>query len=302
MRVLITGATGLIGSEIVKQCHDNNISVSYLTTSASKLSTKDNYRGFLWNPNTGEIDVNCLKDVDVIIHLVGASIAERWTSKQKQIIIDSRVKTTALLYKTLANSAHTVTQVVSASAIGIYPDSLTNYYTEEEKNVSTSFLGKVVSLWEDAVDNFASLGIKVSKVRIGLVLANDGGAFPELKKPIKYGLGANMGSGEQWNSWIHIQDLARIFIYVTQFELEGVYNGVAPNAKTNAEITKAIANQLDAPLFLPNIPKFVMKIILGEMHILLFESQRVCSKKIENKGFHFKYHNLSAALNDLLKP
>lgn len=156
MRVLITGATGLIGSEIVTQCHDNNISVSYLTTSASKLSTKDNYRGFLWNPNTGEIDVNCLKDVDVIIHLVGASIAERWTSKQKQIIIDSRVKTTALLHKTLANTAHTVTQVVSASAIGIYPDSLTNYYTEEEKNVSTSFLGKVVSLWEDAVDNFTN--------------------------------------------------------------------------------------------------------------------------------------------------
>ncbi|TYB80286.1 TIGR01777 family protein [Bizionia saleffrena] len=300
MRVLITGATGLIGSEIVKQCHDKDLLVSYLTTSTSKISKDDNYRGYLWNPETEEIDVDCLKDVDTIIHLVGASISERWTTEQKKNIIDSRVKTTALLHKALANNAHSIKHIVSASAIGIYPDSLTNYYTEEEEQVSTSFLGKVVSLWENAVDNFSSLGITVSKVRIGLVLSNDGGAFPELKKPIKYGLGANMGSGEQWNSWIHIQDLARLFIYITEHKLEGVYNGVAPNSKTNAEITKAIANQLDVPLFLPNIPKFVMKLVLGEMHILLFESQRVCSKKIENKGFHFKYHNLSAALNELI--
>lgn len=300
MRVLITGATGLIGSEIVKQCHDKGVSVNYLTTSASKISTKESYRGFLWNPNTDEIDENCLKGVDTIIHLVGASISKRWTAKQKQIIIDSRTKTTALLYKTLANNSHGVKHVVSASAIGIYPDSLTNYYTEGEQEVSDSFLGQVVSLWEKAVDTFSNLDITVSKVRIGLVLSNDGGAFPELKKPIKYGLGANMGSGEQWNSWIHIHDLARLFLYVTQFKLEGVYNGVAPNPKTNADITKAIANKLDAPLFLPNIPKFVMKLVLGEMHILLFESQRVCSKKIENKGFHFKYHNLNSALNALL--
>ncbi|AUC83614.1 TIGR01777 family oxidoreductase [Lacinutrix sp. Bg11-31] len=300
MRVLITGATGLIGTEIVKKCHNNGIAVNYLTTSKSKKENTASYQGFYWNPSKAEIDVNCVKDVDVIIHLVGSSISKRWTEANKQVMISSRLETTALLHETVKNNPNNIKQIISASAIGYYPDSLTNYYTEEEKQISDSFLGKVVQEWEQAVDAFKTLNITVSKIRIGIVFSKKGGAFPQLAKPIKLGVGAAMGSGEQWMSWIHLKDLTNIFLHVLEHKLEGVYNGVAPNPVTNQAVTKAIARQLKMPLILPNIPKFAMKFVLGEMHTLLFESQRVCSKKIEKTGFEFEYVNLELALEELV--
>lgn len=299
MRILITGATGLIGSEIVKKCHNKGIAVNYLTTSKSKIKNTSNYQGFYWDPSKAEIDVDCVKDVDVIIHLVGASISKRWTEASKRIMLNSRLETTALLHETVKNNPNNITQIISASAIGYYPDSLTNYYTEDQEQVNSSFLGKVVDEWEQVVDTFSTLNITVSKVRIGIVFSKKGGAFPQLAKPIKYGVGAAMGSGEQWMSWIHIEDLTNIFLHVLEYKLEGVYNGVSPNPATNQTVTSAIAKQLKKPLFLPNIPKFAMKLILGEMHVLLFESQRVCSKKIEETGFEFKYVNLESALEEL---
>ncbi|AXO79990.1 TIGR01777 family protein [Olleya aquimaris] len=298
MRILITGATGLIGTEIVKQCHNQNIDVNYLTTSKSKLSNADHYKGFLWNPSKNEIDEECLKDVEAIIHLVGASISKRWTEAYKKTIVLSRIQTSQLLFNTLKNTAHQVKHIVSASAIGIYPHSLTNYYTEDFNKVSTSFLGQVVKQWEQAVNAFSVLDIAVSKIRIGLVLSSKGGALPEMAKPIKFGAGAAFGSGKQWQSWIHVQDLSSLFLHVLTNRLEGIYNGVAPNPETNKELTKAIAKQLKRPLILPNIPRFAMRLVLGEMHILLFESQRVSSKKIEDTGFHFKHYNVQSALEE----
>jgi len=300
MTVLITGATGLIGQEIVKLCHAQEITVHYLTTSKSKLSTEANFKGFYWNPNTNEIDHNCFNGVSAIINLVGASISKRWTDKYKREILNSRTKTAQLLQDTIIKHGYEIEHVVSASAIGVYPTSLTNYYEEDSKQVSGTFLGKVVEQWEAAVDGFKTLGSKVAKVRIGLVLAKDGGALPQIVKPIRFGAGAAFGDGKQWQSWIHVQDLADIFMYLLQHQLEGVYNAVAPNAVTNKELTKVAANVLKRPLILPNIPKFVMRLALGEMHILLFESQRVSSQKIENKGFNFTYANLRPALEDLL--
>ncbi|MEL0645512.1 TIGR01777 family oxidoreductase [Olleya sp. Ti.3.14] len=298
MRILITGATGLIGSEIVKQCRLNNIAVNYLTTSKSKLETDPNYKGFYWNPSKNEIDTACLNEVDAIIHLVGASISKRWTASYKKTIMLSRVQTSQLLFDTLKNHPNQVKQIVSASAIGIYPSSLTNYYSEDFDTVSSSFLGQVVEQWEQVVDAFSTLNIMVSKVRIGLVLSAKGGALPEMAKPIKFGAGAAFGSGKQWQSWIHITDLANLFLHVLENKLEGVYNGVAPNPETNKQLTKSIAQQLKRPLFLPNIPESLMKLILGEMHILLFESQRVSSQKVEETGFNFIHYNLQSALQE----
>lgn len=300
MRVLITGATGLIGQEIVKQCHEKDIQVSYLTTSKSKVEHKEHYKGYYWNPDTQDIDKNCFKGVDGIIHLVGASIAKRWTPSHKEVIVSSRVNSTNLLINALKGESHTIKHVISASAIGIYPDSLINYYDESHKSYTNTFLSSVVQQWEQAVDGFSKLGINVSKVRIGLVLAQTGGALEAMVKPIKFGLGAAFGSGKQWQSWIHIEDLSRLFMYVLEYNLGGIFNAVAPNPVTNKELTKAIAKQLKRPLFLPNIPRFFMKLLLGEMHAVLFESQRVSSKKIENKGFHFNFNYLKPALKDLL--
>ena len=229
-RVLITGATGLVGQEIVKQCHDQNIAVNYLSTSKTKLEDKANYKGFYWNPSTGEIDVNCFKDVDVIINLAGATIAQRWTKANKEVILNSRVEALQLLFNTIKAENISIKQLVSASAIGIYPDSLTHYYEEDFKDFDDRFLAKVVTSWENEADQFKSLNIKVSKIRIGIVLSEKGGALPQLVKPIRWFVGSALGSGNQWQSWIHIKDLAAIFMFVVKHNFEGVFNAVAPNA------------------------------------------------------------------------
>lgn len=300
MVVLITGATGVVGKEIVKLCLLKNIQVHYLTTDSSKLKQEENYKGFYWNPKQNEIDEACFKDVDAIIHLAGATISKRWTASYKKEILDSRVQVTKFLFESLKKQDHKVTEFIGASAIGLYPDSLTNYYDETYKGVSQSFLGDVIWQWESAMDSFSVLGINVAKIRIGLVLAKDGGALPQIIKPIRFGVGAPFGSGQHWQSWIHINDLAGLFLFVLKHQLEGVYNGVAPNPVTNVEFTKTIAKTLNRPLILPNIPKNIMQLVLGEMHLLLFESQRVSSKKVEDLGFEFKYHHLQPALQDLI--
>lgn len=300
MTVLITGATGLIGSEIVKQCHNNNILVHYLTTSKEKLSAESNYKGFLWNPKNGIIDIKCFQNVETIINLAGATISERWTASHKKEIFESRLQSLQVLKESLSKIEHQVKHLISASAIGIYPDSLTNYYEEDYPKTSKTFLGKVADKWEAKADEFKELKLKISKVRIGLVLSENGGALPEMIKPIKLCAGAAFGKGTQWQSWIHIKDLANIFLFILQSQLKGTFNAVAPNPITNNDLTKAVATTLEKPLILPNIPEFAMKLVLGEMHILLFESQRVSSKKIEENGYHFEYSNLQPALEELL--
>ncbi|WP_396162516.1 TIGR01777 family oxidoreductase [Flavobacterium sp.] len=301
MTILITGATGLVGQELVSLLLQNGHTVHYLSTSNNKLVTNSNYKGFYWNPKTAEIDTDSLADVEVVVHLAGASVAKKWTKSYKDEIIESRVLSTKLLFQTLQNTPNHVKQIVSASAIGIYPDSLTNIYHESDLDIDVSFLGNVVKLWENEVNQFEKLQLIVSKIRIGIVLAKNGGALQEMVKPIQYGVGAAFGSGEQYQSWIHIQDLVAIFYHVIENKLPGIYNGVSPYPVTNTELTKSIAKTLNKPFFLPNIPKFVMQLILGEMHQILFSSQHVSCRKLLDENFQFKFASLDKALNDLLK-
>ena len=300
MKVLITGATGLIGQEIVALCHKNNSAVNYLSTSKDKIVSKARYQGFYWNPDVQEIDLNCFSGVSAIINLAGATIAKRWTNNYKKEILSSRLNALKTLHNGLSlTGAEEITSFVSASAIGIYPHSLSSLYTEDEKWVDDSFLGEVVEAWENAADSFESFDLKISKIRIGLVLSSKGGALAEMAKPIKNFVGTAFGHGDQWQSWIHVQDLARIFLFIINNGLEGIYNGVGPNPVTNTKLVKEIAKVLNRQLILPNIPKFVMKAILGEMSLLLFASQRVSSKKIEDEGFIFNFPNISMALKEI---
>lgn len=296
MKVLITGATGLVGTELVSLLLKNGTTIHYLTTSKEKIQNEPNYIGFYWNPNTGEIDENCLEGVDAVIHLAGASISKRWTDAYKQEILESRILSTNVLYGLLKNKPNNVHHFISASAIGIYPSSLSRVYSEDETQFDGSFLSQVVQKWEQAVERISQLDIKVSKVRIGLVLSGKGGALKELIGPVKYGLASAFGSGNQMQSWIHLDDLAGIFAYILNNELEGVYNAVAPHPVSNTTLVKQIANVMDKPFFMPNIPKFAMEIILGDMHTLLFDSQNVSAKKIISEGYQFKYLSLEKAL------
>ncbi|SHI67025.1 TIGR01777 family oxidoreductase [Flavobacterium terrae] len=300
MKVLITGATGLVGKGVVDLLLQNGVKINYLTTSKNKIQYQPNYNGFYWNPEAGVIDENCLIGVDVIINLAGSTIAQRWTSKNKEDILESRILSANLLYNTLKHNPHSVTQVISASAIGIYPSDLTYLYTEEFTGFKDTFLSNVVSKWEDSVNQINRLEIKVCKFRIGLVLSKDGGVLAQMIKPIKMAMGSPFGSGKQMQSWIHIKDLAAMFLFAIDKKLDGVYNAVAPNPITNKELTTEIAEACDVPLLLPNIPKFMLKFILGEMHLLLVDSQNVSSAKIQAEGFEFKFNSIRSALEEIL--
>ncbi|WP_026914429.1 TIGR01777 family oxidoreductase [Christiangramia portivictoriae] len=300
MKVLITGATGMIGSRLSDLCRESGMIVHYLTTSKSKIEKREDYKGFYWDPKSEEIERECLDGVKTIVHLAGASIAEKWTSDYKETIIKSRTETAALLYHTLKNNEHEVENFISASAIGKYPDSLEKLYFEDDEALANNFVGTVVKKWEGAADRFSNLGIDVAKIRVGLVLSEKGGMLEKVRKPVEMNVGAPLGSGKQWQSWIHLDDLAGIFLHAIERELTGVYNAVAPNPVTNKEMTRQLAEKLNKPLWLPNVPKFVLKTMLGEMSQIVLSSQLVSCKKIEEHGYKFQYSNLSKALDDLI--
>ncbi|MCC8358424.1 TIGR01777 family oxidoreductase [Salinimicrobium sediminilitoris] len=300
MRILITGATGLVGSEITRQCHAQGINVNFLTTSKGKIEKSETYRGYYWNPSSGEIDVKCLEGVGAIINLAGASVFQPWTDSNKKKILNSRIESLNLLYKTLKENSHEVGQLISASAIGIYPSSRSKMYEEDDNLIADDFLGEVSEKWEAAADKFEDLKLRVAKVRIGIVLSADGGALPQIMKPVKFNLGASLGSGKQWQSWIHVRDLARIFLYIISNGLTGIYNGVAPNPATNEELTKEVAYALDKKLWLPKVPGLALKAAMGEMSSVVLGSQLVSSGKIQDEGFDFHFVNLRPAIQDLL--
>jgi uncharacterized protein (TIGR01777 family) len=299
MKVLITGATGLIGNELVSLLLQNGVSIHYLTTSKKKIENELNYKGFYWNPEQGIIDENCLMGVEAIIHLAGATISKRWTNSYKQEIIESRLLSSAVLFKALKNHPNQVKQIVSASGTAIYPNNDKFIYDENSKEIDNSFLGNVVYKWEESADKFKSLGLKVCKLRTGIVLSNKGGALIEMAKPIKMGLGSPFGTGKQIQSWIHIHDIAALYFFAISNDLEGVYNAVAPNPVSNEKLTMTIATVLKKPLFMPNIPKFMMNLLLGEMHELLFENRNLSAQKIIEKGFIFKYKTIEKALENI---
>lgn len=301
MNILITGATGLVGNKLVSSLRKDNHVIHYLTTSKSKLKDNQNYKGFYWNPNTGEIDKNAFENISVIIHLAGASISKKWTTAYKKEIIESRVAGANLIFDTLKSIPNVVTQFISASAVGIYPSDLNYVYHENNTQIDDSFLGEVTQLWEESANQFKSLNILVSIVRIGVVLAEESGALLEMSKPIKYGLGAVLASGKQYISWIHVEDLVAIFKYILDHNLKGAYNAVSPYPITNEELTKAIAKTIHKPLFLPNVPKFMLNFLLGEMHIIVTSSQNVSCRKILDAGFQFHFASLNKSLQNLLK-
>lgn len=300
MRVLITGATGLVGSHLSELFKRNAIDVNYLTTSKSKIEKLPGYQGYYWDPLEGKIDETSLKNVDAIIHLAGANIAKRWTDSYKKEIIESRTRSADLLYATLKNTPYKIPKFISASGINRYPDSLHKLYTEEEMGVDSSFLGEVVEVWEAAANQFQNLGMDVAIVRTGLVLAKEGGALPKMKLPASLNAAAALGSGDQWQSWIHIDDLTGIYKHILDRNLTGIFNAVAPNPVKNKELMDQLAGQLGKLAWLPNVPAVALKLAMGEMASVVLSSQLVSSEKIEKSGYVFKYKNLKKALQDLI--
>jgi uncharacterized protein (TIGR01777 family) len=298
--VLITGATGLVGKALVKKCLQNGFNVHYLTTRKSKIKLQENYKGFYWNPQLEIIDISCFEGVNIIINLAGSSIAQRWTKAYKSLILSSRKKALELLHLSIETHDFPVKHIISASAIGIYPDSKTRYYEEDFQGTDISFLITVVRSWEGALKAFNALGVKTTALRIGIVLDKHEGALPKISGPIKGYIGSALGSGDQWQSWIHIDDLVRMFMFVLDSSLEGIFNAVAPNPVQQKDFVKSVANVLKRPIFFPKVPEFILNFALGEMSSIALESQRVSAQKIQDLGFEYDFHELDAALEDLL--
>lgn len=300
MNVLITGATGFIGSELTAFLLQNNCTVHYVTTSAKKINNSNaNFQGFLWNPDKNEIDVNCFNGVDVIVNLAGHSINCKWNNANKIQILQSRISCSKTLFNALKTTNHTVKYIINASAIGIYKSSEDLIFTEDSQDFGNDFLALVCKQWEQANKNFETLGIAVSFARFGLILSKKQGVLNELHKVVSKGLGANLGNGKQWMSWIHYQDAVQILYKLITTQKTGVFNVVAPNAVQQNTFLKTLAKQLNKPFWLPNIPNFIVKILLGEKALLVLSSQHVKPQNILKLGYMFKYVNLNDALKNL---
>jgi uncharacterized protein (TIGR01777 family) len=300
MVVLVTGATGLIGKAVVEQLLQKNHEVHYLTTSSKKIQNTPNFKGFLWNPAKHQLDSAALENVEVIIHLAGATIAKRWTAKYKNEILSSRIDTAQTLYKALQGSSHSVRQIIAASGTAIYPNATQELYTENSTEHSTGFLAEVVVQWEKQTSLFNSLGIKVCQLRTAVVFAAQGGALPQMAAPIKFGIGSIMGTGTQMQSWIHLQDVVGMYVYAMENQWEGVYNAVAPESISNRKQTHLMANILNRPLWLPATPQWVMQFVLGEMHQLLFTDSQISCQKAIDAGYVFQFPTANLALRNCL--
>jgi len=294
--ILITGGTGLVGTRLSEQLTNQGHKITHLSRNPEHGAR---FKQYSWNISEKTIDSAAFENIDTIIHLAGAGVADsKWTDQRKKVILDSRVESTKLLFDKVKEYGVVLKSYITASAIGIYGSDTERLFVEDD-NSANDFLAKVVVAWENSANLFKEI-TQVSKVRIGIVLAKDGGALKEIAKPIKLFAGAPLGSGDQWMSWIHVEDLAGIFQHIVQENLSGVYNAVAPHPVTNKTLTKATAKELKKPLILPNVPEFVMKLMLGEMSQIVLEGVKVSSNKIENAGYQFKFNKIDNAVKDLL--
>ena len=299
MRILVTGATGLIGTQLCSHLLSKGYSLHILTTRPPWQTDDEQSRVFQWSPQNMQIDHGALKGVDTIVNLAGAKINQRWTTKNKRSILNSRVQSTRLLFDAVRQTKQKP-YLINASAVGIYPSDLKRQYSEEDAVFSSDFDGEVVRQWEEETKQFENLSCKTTILRIGLVLSNKGGAFIPLSLPTRWGLGAWFGNGQQWQSWIHIDDLVGVIDYCMQNQLEGCINATAPNPVRQRDLIQTIAKGVGALQFLPGIPKFLMSIILGEMHKLVFDSIYAKPKRLLDSRYPYKFSELSACVSDLI--
>ena len=299
-KVLIAGGTGLVGSRLTTMLEEKNYKVSHLSRSSQPGGNVPTFR---WDPKSGFIDEGVLKEIDYVVNLAGAGIADKkWTPARKKVILESRTQSTRLLAKVLKEQDHQVKAVVAASAIGYYGYDTGGIWKKEESRFGDDFLATVTKEWEAAIDEIAQTGLRTVKLRIGIVLSEKGGALKEMAKPIRWGIGAPLGRGDQFMSWIHLDDLCQMFIFAMENDnLKGIYNAVGPHPDTNKLITKTLATVLKKPLILPNVPGFVLKIVLGEMASMVLGGSKVSAEKISETGFEFKFPELKTAVADLLK-
>lgn len=298
MKVLVSGSSGLIGVALVAHLASQGDTPIRLVRGRAPRDESE----IAWDPDAGSIDTKRLEGIDAVVNLAGASIARwPWNAAHKRRVIESRVRATSLLTRSVAELARHPRVVVSASGIGYYGDR-GDEVLHETSAPGTGFLAGVTAAWESAATPAAQAGIRVSVLRIGMVLSRAGGALPPLALPFRLGLGGTLGSGRQYMSWIAIEDLVQAIAHVLRGDdLGGPINAVSPHPVTNTEFTKALGRALHRPTLFP-VPAFALRLLLGEMaQELLLASQRAEPVRLLGSGFPFRHPNLVEALEVALK-
>jgi uncharacterized protein len=298
MNITLTGATGFIGRTLVTELLAAGNTVRILSR-AGKNPFGPQVRVSSWDPAAAEPPGESLEGAEVIIHLAGEPVAQRWTPEVKRRIRDSRVNSTRHLVHALSTISRRPAALICGSATGIYGSRGDEMLTEASKPGS-GFLAELCVEWEKEAELARSLGMRVACVRTGIVLGRNGGALAKMLPPFKAFVGGRIGSGRQWMSWIHLEDLVGVIRHSLEHPVQGPVNGTAPNPVTNADFTRELANALHRPAVFP-VPEIALKAIFGEMSGVLLSSQRVLPKAAESSGFRFRFPELRPALEDVLR-
>jgi uncharacterized protein len=297
MNVTISGASGFIGQRLLKIFGEGHRVHALSRHGAAKLPP--GVQSSIWDPVQGEPPAESIREAEVVVHLAGEPVAQRWTEDVKRRIRESRVVGTRNLAAALAKSARRPVALVCASAIGYYGSRGDEALTETSP-AGSDFLAGLCVAWEREAMAAEAAGVRVVRVRIGIVLDPRGGALQRMLPPFRLGAGGRLADGKQWMSWIHLGDLANLFLYAAEHPIQGVLNGVAPNPVTNADFTRTLARALRRPALFP-MPAVALRTVFGEMSQILLASQRVIPANTEASGFRFRFPELGPALEDLLR-
>lgn len=299
--ILISGGSGFIGKHLTNLLIGNGFSVSILSRSDKQNTADITY--YKWDITSHFIEEDAIIKADYILHLAGENIAEKpWTAKRKEEILQSRERSIALIFDVLKKNNKKLDAFVSASGVGIYGAINGEEICTENTPPENDFLGLTCQKWEAAADTISTLGIRVVKIRTGLVLGKDDGFLKKLTPIFKLKLGSALGSGKQYMPWIHVNDLCAIYLAVVQnAEMTGAYNAAILDNTTNTFFSKTLAKVYGYSIWLPNVPAFLIKLALGEMAQIILKGRRVSPQKIVNTGFKFQFTNLEEALKDCLE-
>lgn len=294
-KVLLGGGSGLVGNRLNQLLTKKGYDVWILSR-----SSKGKKNTIEWDVKNQKLNSKEIEAFDHIINLTGAGIVDQpWTKERKKEIIDSRTQSTTLIAEAIRQNTKNPISFVSASAVGYYGFVTGKHIFKETDDPGNDFLAETCELWEKSTEAISNMGIPTALVRIGIVLDKNGGALKEMAKPVKLFAAAALGTGKQYLPWIHIDDLCNLFIYAMENKLEGPFNAGAPNQVNNKTFTKVLAKVLKRPYFLPNVPAFMMKLILGTRALLVLEGSRVSPEKIQRTGFEFEFTDLEGALKEI---
>jgi uncharacterized protein (TIGR01777 family) len=302
--VLITGGTGLVGRTLTKLLTDVGYKVIILSRRKANGTDNELISYAHWDVARQTIDEAAIQQADYIVHLAGANVGDkRWTTARKKEILNSRTQSAELLFKALSKYPNKVKKVISASGIGYYGENKSGPAFTENDPPESDFLGTTCVAWENSVLKIQGLQKKVVILRTGIALSLAGGALKEFYKPLQLGFATILGNGEQYISWIHIHDLARIYLSaIVNHGLEGIYNAAAPHPVQNKELVLTMAQEAKGKSFLPlHVPVFALKVALGEMSIEVLKSCRVSTAKIQETGFVFSYPDIRAAMENIFQ-